>query len=32
MELFSDGKTFDNWHGYNMDEVPDCWIIEDGSI
>jgi len=30
--LFSDGKSFDNWHGFNMDEVPDCWIIEDGAF
>ena len=31
-ELFSDGKSYDNWHGYNMDGVPDCWIIEDGAF
>ena len=31
-QLLSDGKTFDNWHGYNMDGVPDCWIIEDGAF
>jgi hypothetical protein len=30
--LFSDGKSFDNWHGFNMDEVPDCWKIEDGAF
>jgi hypothetical protein len=30
--LFSDGKSFDNWHGINMDVVPDCWIIEDGAF
>jgi hypothetical protein len=30
--LFSDGKSFDNWHGFNMNEVPDCWIIEDGAF
>ena len=30
--LFSDGKSFDNWHGFNMDVVPDCWIIEDGAF
>ncbi len=31
-KLLSDGKTFHNWHGYNMDEAPDCWIIEDGAF
>lgn len=30
--LLSDGKSFDNWHGYNMDGVPDCWIIEEGAF
>jgi hypothetical protein len=31
-KLLSDGKTFDNWHGYNMDGAPDCWVIEDGAF
>ncbi len=30
--LFSDGNSFNNWHGFNMDEVPDCWIIEEGAF
>ena len=29
--LFS-GTATDGWHGYNMGEFPDCWIIEDGSF
>ncbi len=31
-ELFSDGNTFNHWHGFNMEEVPDCWVIEDGAF
>ena len=31
-KLMSDGESFNNWHGFNMDEVPDCWIIEDGAF
>lgn len=31
-ELFSDGNTFNHWHGFNMEEVPDCWIIEEGAF
>jgi hypothetical protein len=31
-QLLSDGKTFDHWRGFNMDSVPDCWIIEDGAF
>jgi hypothetical protein len=31
-ELMSDGNSFTNWHGYNMDGVPDCWIIEEGAF
>ena len=31
-KLMSDGESFDNWHGFNMDGVPDCWIIEDGAF
>lgn len=29
--LLSDGQSFNNWHGYNMDKAPDCWIIEEGA-
>ena len=31
-KLLSDGKSYNNWHGYNMDEAPDCWAIEDGAF
>jgi hypothetical protein len=31
-KLMSDGKSFINWHGFNMDGVPDCWIIEEGAF
>jgi len=27
--LLCDGTTFLGWHGYNMSEIPDCWVIED---
>ena len=27
-----DGKTFNGWRGYNRDNVPKRWIIEDGAI
>jgi hypothetical protein len=30
--LLSDGQSFDNWHGYNMDHAPDCWVIEEGAF
>ena len=30
--LLFDGSTAAGWRGYNMDSVPDCWIIEDGSM
>jgi hypothetical protein len=31
-KLLSDGKSYNHWHGYNMDEAPDCWAIEDGAF
>ncbi|MDR1722741.1 MAG: DUF1080 domain-containing protein [Tannerella sp.] len=31
-QLLFDGKTFDGWHGYNMQGIPDVWAIEDGSF
>jgi hypothetical protein len=31
-QLLFDGSTFTNWHGYNMDSIPGCWIIEDNAI
>jgi hypothetical protein len=31
-QQLTDGKTFDNWRGFNMETVPDCWIIEDGAF
>lgn len=27
-----DGKTFNGWRGYNREDVPGKWTIEDGSI
>lgn len=27
-----DGKTFKGWRGYNREEVPAAWVIEDGAI
>ena len=27
-----DGETFNGWRGYNRDDVPGRWIIEDGAI
>ena len=29
-ELLFDGKTTRGWHGYNMQGIPDVWVIEDG--
>jgi len=26
------GKNFDGWRGYNMDRMPEAWIIENGAI
>jgi hypothetical protein len=31
-KLLFDGKTFDGWRGYNMDGMPDCWIVNDGMM
>jgi len=30
--LLFDGKTFQNWHGYNLDSIPANWKIDDGII
>lgn len=30
--LLFDGKTFDGWHGFNMNGAPDCWLVEDGAL
>ncbi|MDR2120716.1 MAG: DUF1080 domain-containing protein [Tannerella sp.] len=27
-----DGKTFKGWRGYNREDVPSAWIIDDGAI
>ena len=27
-----DGKTFNGWRGYDRDDVPGAWTIEDGAI
>ena len=31
-ELLFDGKTFKTWNGYNVENAPDCWIIENGMM
>lgn len=31
-KLLFDGKSFKNWHGYNMKGIPDCWIVKDGAM
>lgn len=31
VDLF-DGETLDGWHGYNRDDVPAAWSVEDGAI
>lgn len=31
-KILFDGKSTKGWHGYNMKNFPDCWIIEDGSL
>jgi hypothetical protein len=31
-QLLFDGTTTDGWRGYNMQDFPDCWSIEDGSF
>ena len=30
--ILFDGKTFNGWRGYNRNDVPKRWIIEDGAI
>ena len=30
--IIFDGKTFNGWRGYNRDDVPKRWVIEDGAI
>jgi len=30
--ILFDGKTFNGWRGYNRDDVPARWIIDDGAI
>jgi len=30
--ILFDGETFNGWRGYNRDDVPARWIIEDGAI
>ncbi len=27
-----DGKTFEGWRGYNREDVPTLWVVEDGAI
>ena len=31
-ELLFDGKTLNGWHGFNMKGLPDCWLVEDGTM
>ena len=31
-KLLFDGKSFNGWRGYNMQEAPDCWYIEEGAL
>ena len=30
--IIFDGETFNGWRGYNRDDVPARWVIEDGAI
>jgi hypothetical protein len=30
--ILFDGKTFNGWRGYNCDDVPKSWTVEDGTI
>jgi hypothetical protein len=30
--ILFDGKTFNGWRGYNRDDVPKRWVIDDGAI
>ena len=29
-QLLFDGETTNGWHGYNMEGIPDVWVVEDG--
>jgi hypothetical protein len=29
-QLLFDGTTFQGWHGYNMQKIPDVWSVTDG--
>jgi hypothetical protein len=31
-KLLFNGKDFSGWHGFNMEDVPDFWIIEDQAM
>lgn len=31
-ELLFDGNDLDGWHGYNMDESPESWKVQDGIL
>jgi len=31
-KLLFDGKTTNGWHGYNMQGIPDVWLVENGCI
>src|SRR5690606_7927616 len=30
--LLFDGQTTDGWKGYNRDDVPAAWVVEDGTL
>jgi len=31
-DLLFDGKSLNGWHGFNMQEAPDCWRAEDDAL
>lgn len=31
-QLLFDGHSFNGWHGYNMEGIPDSWIVEDSAL
>ncbi len=31
-QLLFNGQDFSGWHGYNLEDVPDFWIIEDNAM
>lgn len=31
-KLLFDGQTFTNWRGLGRDDVPGCWVIQDGCL